>query len=1750
MKKLLLSFAALLVAAAVQGQNPCNIVISGDFDSECLYDFKDIPYNEYPNVLVACQHSTVTYTALVDPTLTVATCTWAVTGDVTHSATGDRLTVQWGNDSWGMLAVTVTLSDGTECTTTAYVKLIEAPVIASTTVPAYTVDASGDKVIRVCKGSRVEFIDRSDAGGSDIAGYHWECTQTAPSTTPHYVVDNVSRDDVVTHRVYNNCGCFSEERYYIEVLEGEQLKLDCYGTVCEGAVVTYTATNPSCDEYLWHVEGGTLVAGQQSSTPTVQWDRPRDGYGVLGLDGVRCGVEVCPAMLSVRVPIIQDGLAIEGPRSVCLSESAVYRLPLFGSTRYDWDVTPSASLESDMEHGNEMRVTFTAPGTYHINVTYRCDFLDCGPYASEELVVTVNPALGIAGHDRICAGNSCSLHTDPMVSATWQVYDMDNGNVPVGTAMTGTVYSEVFTTPGHYLVTAEHPAHCGPATFVLTVKAPPSAPAAANLSPDNLHSACPNGGICLTGTPSDPNYSLVWAPACTTATPQLYTGDSVNISYGNDVCDVHVYQYDRVLQCRSTDYYVHTVVALVPEATTLPTTTITVCPNSIVDFYSEVPDQRADGMLYEWKIQDNMQHCASVRNGHQQPGVSLLINDIGSTTPYTFYVQLTRSYCDNQLVTDRVYFNVIPDNSQTLSIMGPDDVCLGSSVTYTGNGGNSNKYFWVFDGHNKSGNPRTYTFDRTGTVEIELQNNPYQYCSNTDYYSKTNKTVTVHSGPLLQEITYSSDRILSLHPNLCGSSGYSITWYYTPSGSTVRQQLSETSCSFYTEYLGLYECEVTDINTGCSSSITYNLMDAPSSCITMNLTYGNLDYCEQTIRFTSPRYSYPVYWSTWGGDCSIVTSGTNDRFAHIRVNEVGIYHVSAHTDEGNVCYTDNEDILVDFLPDVRFLSLCDRVSISNKSRYLDGTKTVFIKVMDNNNNYIETISFPVSQTSYMYIPTPAPTGDIRYSFFLTGYGVNNNIPDCLIGYVPVGELNVTGNPVAINTDNPYDSEPLFYACDNTPIRLTASLNHPNLNIRSVTWDFGDGSQYITNSNYIHHTFRWSAGYTITAYVIDNRGCVRTNSTPFYISSSTDNLVNGKLDMGNGPFCPHITPPLQEIHFTIQSSDNHYTWASPLSGSTYQNYVGEPDVYRVNVVNNQFCQKEGATFVPFLPCPTARIYAENFNCCEGQPLQLYGSMDPATGMQYSWAINKVGGGYSEAFNTGDIVFIPPTAGTYDVTLTVTDLSSTCASTTHATVTAHSKPAAPALSFVASRCIVDAPLALTATGYSGVLHWSNGNTGPVAYYSTPGIATAYYYDPAIGCPSLEGSIQIHHQPDFDALLTGCIDRCTKGISDLLPVYSLTPDRIDWVWTRDGNPVASDNDALMDLQLPYTTAPGTYNLEVDYQNGGCHATSPDLVIHTKDTCDCEGIVIDKLKVDSKVDNCKIRYTVTIDLCSKDQNPVCFYNTRVLSDANNVQIVGANYTHPSGFPYCETIELTLEVTGLIPQNVLLQLKDSTCLRCTKQLSIDLMPKVDCEKQLDETAVELMLEFSDEAALYYYYAITLPDECTLLAFWTEPTMVLDQNYNPTTGFLNGLCMFDRATITRMADAGGMLCFRILLCCDDELCLYTYCVKANELVGETGRASSDSSAGGELYAPHPVGDPRDAVALAGNPTTGDVAVVGTADDIVEVLVLDMHGRHVARHEGVTLFNVATLPAGTYIVRVITQAPDATRELHYLKLVKK
>ena len=72
-----------------------------------------------------------------------------------------------------------------------------------------------------------------------------------------------------------------------------------------------------------------------------------------------------------------------------------------------------------------------------------------------------------------------------------------------------------------------------------------------------------------------------------------------------------------------------------------------------------------------------------------------------------------------------------------------------------------------------------------------------------------------------------------------------------------------------------------------------------------------------------------------------------------------------------------------------------------------------------------------------------------------------------------------------------------------------------------------------------------------------------------------------------------------------------------------------------------------------------------------------------------------------------------------------------------------------------------------------------------------------------------------------------------------------------------------------------------------------------------------------------------------------------------------------------------------------------------------------------------------------------------------------------------------------------------------------------------------------------------------NPTNGDVSVVGTGDQALEILVMDMTGRQIATFANTSHFNISNLPSGIYIVNLKTRSTtDSPDNGIYLRLIKK
>ena len=135
--------------------------------------------------------------------------------------------------------------------------------------------------------------------------------------------------------------------------------------------------------------------------------------------------------------------------------------------------------------------------------------------------------------------------------------------------------------------------------------------------------------------------------------------------------------------------------------------------------------------------------------------------------------------------------------------------------------------------------------------------------------------------------------------------------------------------------------------------------------------------------------------------------------------------------------------------------------------------------------------------------------------------------------------------------------------------------------------------------------------------------------------------------------------------------------------------------------------------------------------------------------------------------------------------------------------------------------------------------------------------------------------------------------------------------------------------------------------------------------------------------------------------------------------------------------------------------------------------------------------------------------------------------------------------LLQLAAAGDQVCFHAVVCENDRICHLICCFDASDLLQALQNFLARASALGDNTTPH------DGILLQPNPTTGEVAVVGAADRVVEVLVLDMYGKQLASFHDGERFNVREFASGTYIVRVKTKsAASGLERVSYHKLVKK
>ena len=1740
--------------ALAQQPLPCNITITSDFESQCILPRdKDDFVNEEPETIIACQGSIVTYTAHVNTgAASVTEWNWEVAGGILSSS-ANIATVEWGSEPQGQISLTIVTDSGSSCSLTINVRLIEKPSILVSTVPSYSELPDGSKVIYVCRGETVEFTDLSSTVNTDIVGYFWDSPfYNLTASSPNFRIENVWHEDQVTHRVYNNCGCFDEEVYFIKVMDGEILDLGCYGTVCQDAVVTYTANNPPCSQYSWYVEGGTIIGAQDRQSVTVQWDNPQNGYGIIGLDGNLCGGNACPSMLSKKIPIIQKGVAVKGQDVVCVDEAVIYSVPLYGSTEYHWSIQPTTGISLyDVNGANQQMVEFHQPGIYHLHVSYKCDFLECGEFSSDTLTIHVKPRLSITGHDRICINNPCDLTTDPSAAVSWEVQDISNNYLSIHSE-TSNVLSWTFPHSGKYQVTASHPDYCRPAILIVTVVDAPPAPTIDDMDPENPTTACLFDGIRLQSTPQNPNYSIVWRPVCDDALPSEISGNDVTINYGSTICDIEAFTYDRTLDCLSSSSYLIHVTELQPA--NIPPTQIVVCPGSVVSFDNTlVPFQK--GVLYEWLIQDDKQYCASIQGSALNNSVTMIVNEHRSGNyPIGFYVVLKRTVCHVEYF-DTFYIQVRGHEPTILDLIASSNsICPDELITFTGTGGDPSNYRWEVDGNQVSfvGNPYVCSFSTPGSHDVKVMYNEMDQCTNLNYYSDATVSIVVHPAPVIYGIDYNIS-----NQTVCvdvASGSYTYQWYYN--GSPLIGETS--SCTQFLGY-GTYKCEVTNSLLCTSVESRYIGPATPSiTCDVIADMTGTYDFCSAELSLSSPISSPSISWSCSGnGNQRTLQVNPNDSHnAIVKFNDVGYYYIKSYS-TGNDCEISKYSHVVKFVPSFIFEKQCDKIVIHNNCRSLSGSEHIYFTVAGH-----APCDFDYSNKTFDYPITS--NGTYIFTLIVT---VDGSTYSCT--FDPVVFTTINNPRVTISTSNPIYQD---QTCDNTPIELTANCSTISP-ITSTLWFFGDGTKLTENGNSVFHTFG-PGDYSVTATITDINGCPVVSDS-LAIHSSNNAIISASLSVDGADVCPGSPRDITFRQGTSILSNSYFYWNESPVSTTLNNYsTYETGDYSAIAVNNYFCHKQDNINVKFLNKPTAIIITEKNEYCFGEKVMLYGGTGPdSNDYSYEWEVQNISNGIITLHNTATLSLTPTTSGYYHISLKITSNQSGCYDiATPVTIQIHPTPAAPTIGFGSNECIDNPPVVLNGSAtVTSDINWSNGNVGPNAYYFSPGMATAWYYDPNTGCKSEEAKIHIEPQPDFDALLTGCYEKCRAFFetNPRLPVWGLSSGREDilWDWHRNSSGIANGIVSYPNysLSLPLQGF-GDYNLNLDYHNGNCGTLiSPTLTINPKDTCDCQDLDV-SYKYEWHVEDCRIYYDVDVTVCNNSTTRDCLRNIEYLFNKEFIRVVYTDFASTTLNPGdCYSFHMTILVSQFLPSSTISFRLYDECNNCTTDFSINLMPeKIDCEMDMQLISLDINPGLSSNVAAYFDFKFDVSPCQNLIAFWSEPPMVINYWYDGA-AMVQGLGMVDYATLTQLMAENGNICFYAITCEGDHLCKRKFCIPAKKIYNMLQRmglasASHDSAKGTTQQHTTPNPDSDAEPRLMPNPTTGEVSVemgntlsgakaASTKDEVVEVLVMDMNGRKVATFENTTRFNIAHLATGHYIVRLKTQH-NTTEKVTYLKLIKK
>jgi PKD repeat protein len=1347
---------------------------------------------------LVCSFSTVVYTANGTAGSTYA---WNITGAVSFVPSGNTCTVNWGAPGNGQVSVTETTTFGCQASASFCVEIVESPIAKFESVPP-----SPDP-ITICKDGEVVVQDLSTGSTvSPLVSWRWDWGDGQVTTTSGGAALNplshqytVPGNYTIKLTVTNSCGCSSTFTRRVKVLAPVAPKIACPRVVCQDERYVYSVDIP-CAASSWSVTGGTII----STTPNrleVAWNSvdPNTGFGYV----MYRACNPCPMTVVEPVPVILRKANIQGPVVICVGEQYVYRLPKWPATEFNWSILSGPATLSPTDQRNEKALTATGPGTVVLYCRWRNTVLGCGGEAT--LTIQVLAPAVISGDDLFCQGETRSYNIGGL-SGNWTLMNATNSVIATGT---GTTFTYTFGVPGTYKLGVTGTTFCPPEQFILKV-VPTPAPPNIITGPDSACAGIPT--LYEAGNPV-PNTSFQWSVSSGSVNAAL--GDESYITFTGAppyTVSVRRITLDEA-QCLSSPL---NKVVVSPVPTLVITGEDTAC-HSTEEIYTL---NYAGGDVYTWTIFPTTLGSV-VQNGTTNTPKILWNIPTGTGQLATITVKVTKCGMDF-FKTFNVFVRNTPNITVTLATGQNDTVCSGTPITFTVNpsypitSATSTNWQWgdgpaVSTPGFTSGPPynfsHTYNTDGAGSatgftpaVTIIDANG----CLGT--VTGTAPPVVVMprpialvspSGPLGHCGTGWTETLNATVTTGIGGSN-TFLWSPTMTGGT----------SLTTSSLGNYSVTVTNSIFGCSS--TSNVVSIISNCpgpgcgppptVTLTPT-KNCNAINVTASVVGATTGFA--WSYSPGVTPVgVPTASNLNGTVTAAGSYTIGYTVFYTSGTTSCqYTQNTNVTIPYLPDLRYEISCNQVGSNYK-----------VTLFDHSTLY--PAGSPITSTFYNSSWSPIGSGTSTSVFVAGGTtqtfyqiiqgGVN---PPCtssvsiVIPGFPVASFNLLpGIP------NPGCVEDVSFNFNNT--------STPGIPPLSCLWTFGDGS-----TNMIYNAGKvYSAPYSgpVVLAVKDRYGCTSTASTSI---TAMANPYSGNMTAAPNPVCQG-NPVTLTFNSTGSSVPTTYTWyeqSNPLfttATSTYNVFV--PGGYWVRAGNQFGCYIEtNLVSVDVKQVPPISINGDNTQCINST-FKL--TTQSITGATYVWT--RIGFG---TVGTGtSVTQTLATAGSYSYYVTMTYNGCTRVSPVFIVVVSNPPPS-PSLSFNILNCN-PYQVQLTASGAAGTYNWNNGMNGTVI--NTPfGGPYQVTLTALNGCQS-KNSIYVPKDPNeyLWVFPTGCF--CKLQIDQPYVIGPIIPFSY-WAWLKNGG-VASSGGGYMPN---YYISPGNvYNMVLN--NGYCTVTSGDMY-YDSDTC-----------------------------------------------------------------------------------------------------------------------------------------------------------------------------------------------------------------------------------------------------------------------------------------------------------------------------